>query len=331
MGSRVELYRELLDLSVTSREATDTSSHETLLTRVGTVLGVDPENLRALNLAGTLLADLGRGLESRTRFAEMERLGGESFESVYGLGRAYEAMHDNNNARQYYEKALTMNTNDAVVLRRLGLVHQAEGQLDQAQSYLRRSLELNSNEKAFAALVDILARQHRWAELEQAASEFADSTMTSNPASGYARGQLLMGQPQFEAASREFKTAHENSPNNENFAQAYANSRAQLGQMAEALSVYEQVLRLDSCYLAALVNAGVIHQRLGRSTNAITLFEQAVDSDASYADAHANLGGAQARAGFYEKALESFKTARRLSPTLLGLDDAIPELEAISR
>jgi len=88
----------------------------------------------------------------------------------------------------------------------------------------------------------------------------------------------------------------------------------QRGSLAQAETLYGEVLRLDPANFDALHLLGVIARQAGACDEAIRLIGQAIAIDAGRAIAHCNLGAALQDAQRHHEALASFNQALALQP-----------------
>ena len=117
------------------------------------------------------------------------------------------------------------------------------------------------------------------------------------------------------------------------------------GQTDEAISQYQQALRLKPDYAEAYNNLGIAFYQQGRADEAILQFQEAIRLTPDYADAHDNLGNALAQKGQIDEAITQYQQALRLKPddadahnnlgNALGqkgqLDDAIRQFQQALR
>jgi tetratricopeptide (TPR) repeat protein len=87
-----------------------------------------------------------------------------------------------------------------------------------------------------------------------------------------------------------------------------------LGRLEEAATAFEQVLRLNPNSPEAHNNLGALLRKRGRVPEAIQHYQDALRLKPDYPDAHNNLGDALAKLGRHEEAVVSFRTALRLQP-----------------
>src|SRR5262245_11822903 len=74
------------------------------------------------------------------------------------------------------------------------------------------------------------------------------------------------------------------------------------GQVKQAVTLYEQVLRQDSGHFGALVNLGNALRRLGRPDEALALYERALAIDDKNAELRFNLANAYRDLGRLDEA-----------------------------
>lgn len=116
-------------------------------------------------------------------------------------------------------------------------------------------------------------------------------------------------------------------------------SLSEQGQHADALAVYDDVLRLLPDQAEALNNRGICLIQLGRPGEAVASFDRALSIRPQFPEAWGNRGSALFDAGDAEGALESFRRSLGLRPnafgSLLGAGRALARLghwyEALAR
>ena len=102
------------------------------------------------------------------------------------------------------------------------------------------------------------------------------------------------------------------------------------GRLAEAESIYLQILQADPNQPAAMNLLGVIAHQVGNNDRAFDLITKAIALDPDYADAHSNLGNALLALGRLDDAVVSFRKALDLNPdyaeVLNNLGNALRDL-----
>ncbi len=105
----------------------------------------------------------------------------------------------------------------------------------------------------------------------------------------------------------------------------------QVGRLADAEIMYQQVLSQDARHFNALYSLGMIKAQTGRYDAAFELMDAAVKSDPQSARAYLGLGNVHAATGSFEQALESYDRAlgieRQFPEALYGRGNALMALE----
>jgi serine/threonine-protein kinase len=193
-------------------------------------------------------------------------------------------------AVRYFQAALALRPNFAVVHNNLGTSLQEVGQRDEAIERFHKAIRLDPK---FAA-----AHTNLGADL-------------------YTRAVLApakQAQALYAEAVAELREAIRLDPED---ARAHNNLGvvlAELGRLDEAIAQYRQALRLDPRSASAHTNLGAALARKGRRDEAIAHYRQAIHLDPRLAQAHYNLGNALQLAGQLDAAVRHFRQAIRLRP-----------------
>jgi len=91
-------------------------------------------------------------------------------------------------------------------------------------------------------------------------------------------------------------------------------SHHQAGRLAEAETIYRQILTQQPSHADALHLLGVVAAQKGRLDEAVELMRRAVRIKPDYAEAYDNLGNALRRTGRMDEAIASFHQAIRIKP-----------------
>ena len=114
------------------------------------------------------------------------------------------------------------------------------------------------------------------------------------------------------------------------------------GRLAQAESIYNQILQSDPNQPVALHLLGVIAHQVGKNDKAVDLITRALAIKPDYADAHNNLGAALGELGKLEEAVASYEKALALKPDfaeahhnlhalLLDPNDLAPAIKCMER
>ncbi|MDD1744285.1 MAG: tetratricopeptide repeat protein, partial [Candidatus Methanoperedens sp.] len=86
------------------------------------------------------------------------------------------------------------------------------------------------------------------------------------------------------------------------------------GMHEEAISEFNEALRLDPGYVEVLNNIAVSYHRMGLVNEAIEKLREAIRFMPGYLEAHCNLGSIYASSGRFEEALAEFNVALSINP-----------------
>ena len=89
-----------------------------------------------------------------------------------------------------------------------------------------------------------------------------------------------------------------------------------LGQIENALQMFETATKINPDYAEAYFNQGVIHKGNNRLEDAVECYKKSIDLVSNYPDAHNNLGNTYKVLGRPEAAIESYKNAITFNPNL---------------
>jgi arylsulfatase A-like enzyme/Flp pilus assembly protein TadD len=320
---RLEVYRALNELTAVSNPAPEDMA---LLARI---LETEPRSTKALSMQGNFLLDLRRPREAREAFERLLQIHPESYDGLYGLGRALANLGETDAALENLEKARALDPRSPAVYSRLAELEESRGNLAASERWLRQGIEMAPGRILYQDLVDFLLEHDRGAELSTVVDEW--SGPGADAARSYAQAAMLEARGDTAAAIVELERALELTPADDNVEQALANGLSRSGRYEEAMAHYRAILARTPCYLGALTNLGAAYERSGKVDEGIRAYESAIECDPGYANAYRNLGAALARKGDLRRALETLRKARELGPRDPELDSAIAELESLTR
>jgi Flp pilus assembly protein TadD len=136
----------------------------------------------------------------------------------------------------------------------------------------------------------------------------------NNPIAHNGLGVTLNMKGRTDEAISQFQEAIRLLPN---YAKAYNNLGVafdEKNQIDEAVRCYREAIRLASDYAATHNNLGIVLGRKGQINEAIDQFQEAIRLKPDYAEAHYNLGTALGMEGRTDEAIGQFQEAIRLKP-----------------
>ncbi len=213
----------------------------------------------------------------------------------------------------FYERTWAYAPYSWRVANNLGTTYQEKGELDKAETYLLKAIELKpDNAEAYNNLGVVYSRRHQPEE----AIAYLNKALALDPR--YAEAYRNLGNAHRRAGRpREAAAAYEKAllvrPD-------YALAYAGLGNLAqdkedygEAVRLYEKALDIDPACVEAYNNLGVVKQKAGEG-KAFDYYRQAIERDPRNPDAYANLALAYQQAGRYEEARATYERLFDLAP-----------------
>src|SRR5438552_17580859 len=85
-------------------------------------------------------------------------------------------------------------------------------------------------------------------------------------------------------------------------------------RLAEAETIYRQILAQEPNHADALHFLGIIAQQVGRNNVAVDFFRRAIAANPAVADYHGNLGIALTGLGQLDEAISAYRSAMHLRP-----------------
>ena len=178
------------------------------------------------------------------------------------LASAYQALHEGRSdiAQSHYQRLLNAEPANIDALLGLAVISAKQGKIDQSSKYYMRVLELDpKNAPAQAGLIGFIGNA------DPATSESRLKQLVQNqpaPFLFFALGNFYAQQSQWPAAEQAYFQAFQMEPGNPDYAFNLAVSLEHLNQLKQALSFYQQALRLIQENSGANLNKAVLLSRI---------------------------------------------------------------------
>ncbi|RYR38797.1 hypothetical protein Ahy_A09g043986 isoform D [Arachis hypogaea] len=242
------------------------------------------------NLAGLFMesGDLNRALQYYKEAVKLK----PSFPDAYlNLGNVYKALGMPQEAIACYQQALQARPNYGMAYGNLASIFYEQGQLDMAILHYKQAVACDPRFlEAYNNLQCLQLQPNHPQALTNLGNIYMEWNMVS-AAAQYYKATLSV-------------TTGLSAPYN-NLAIIYK----QQGSYADAISCYNEVLRIDPLAADGLVNRGNTYKEIGRVSEAIQDYIRAIAVRPTMAEAHANLASAYKDSGHVEAAIKSYRQA----------------------
>ncbi len=224
-----------------------------------------------------------------------------------------------------WRDTLAKNPNSPTAHNNLGVVYKRKGQLDKAEEYYRKALEIEPNPKRHYNLANMYAESDR---LDEAEEQYRKA-LKIRPNYGrahYNLGALLFNRGDLDRAVEHFRRVLEIQPD---FAPTHYNLGEiyqQRGQLDKAVESYSTAVRIDPDYLDPRRKLAQLYAQKGNLPKAAEHYRKVIQINPWDAMAHAGLGAAYVVIKELDKALYHCQVAIRIKP---GFADAHSNLGLI--
>lgn len=212
-----------------------------------------------------------------------------------------------------YKSILNVAPNHAGANQFLGVVSHQLGDHKTAEKLIKKALKLNP--KSAQALTHLGSAMLAQGKTSEARSQFYKATKLQ-PDYAEAHVNLGVAYQQFQEldqALKSIKKAIKLSPKAGSYNILGSILRAQ-GKLEEAISAYNQAIKLNPQLPEAYNNLGNVYVSMGNDELAIDSFNNAIDQSPNYAEAHFNIGQLYQTNNELHKAGEHFASACQISP-----------------
>ncbi len=271
-----------------------------------------PENERAHNNLGNLLAQQGKLPEAIAHFQTAIKLNPDFADAHLNLGNALRQAGRAPDAIREYEATLRINPKIADAERALGETLADLGRDDEAISHLNEALRIApTNEAAHESLALALAKTGRMANAI-AEFEYALRLHPADPRLHNNLGNALRATGMMTEAIAHYEEALRLDPQSVEAHHNLANALTQTDHMPEAIAHYEAALAAAPQRADIRNEFGMALLIANRTRDAIAQFERALQTNPNFGDAHLNLAMALESIGRTKDAATHYEAARRL-------------------
>ena len=228
----------------------------------------------------------------------------------------------NKDAVEAYKKAYSIKSDYDNA--HIGAAHatSAIGDSTGAIEALNQALKINSSRaQTYQELGSAYASQKKYLEAEsnfQKALSCKDSSAEKNAITYYNLSTVMIEQDKKSQALNYAKLAYDNRTKTEPSVKAsiiynYALLKQEAGETIESMTLYQEVLQIDSNHVKANTNLGALVLEQGDYTTAILLLERAYTKDPQNFEVNNNLGNAYRSSKDYENSVKYYKNALAIS------------------
>lgn len=235
---------------------------------------------------------------------------------LFGRAEAFATAGHFTAAAALYRASIEAAPGHAALHRKLGVVLQATGSVDDAIGCYRRAIELDPEEaRAHDELGRLLGQwgDYRGASKHlRAAIQFDPSLVSAHGA----LGDLLCREGCWQEGVAELRAAIALDPNNWVLHSFLGTALGALGaeRVDEAMDCFRRVIALAPGNATAHLQLGLAFRAKGDSAPALALVERAARLDPKLAAAHAALGGILRTVGRMDEAIASLRAALAIAP-----------------
>ena len=308
------------------------NDHEQALACARRALEIKPAYLDPLLLVGHAYSRLGRYDEAAEAY-QVYLQAQESFHAstehdniilshvdsrpaaCYGLGMIAEIKGDTELARKWYSETLRAKPDYLEANRRLGLLYQREGNLPEAERYLRQQAERAGNTKDLAldlaAVYSGLKDNDRAEECFRQAMELAPE----DPNAPEQFGQFCLTLERYDRAGELFQKAIAMAGATEALSIQLASALTGAGRWSEAAGLYADLAARGSASGEILNDLGNCYYKMEDYAAAETYYQQAMECSSVPGVVYRNLGLTRARLDKPKEAIWALEKYLQIEPS----------------
>lgn len=263
-------------------------------------LKLDARSGEALRGLGDTLYAAGRFNEALARFEAALEVDPASLSAAVGVGKTKVALERLEEAKAQLSKLYEDHKDDMNVAYWYGKVQEALGERDPARDAYARAIKAGGKKadsvKAYIALGNL---QNQMGDVDGANATLAaaQNDLPESPELHKAMGRLALDQGRYDAAVTEFSRALELDAKDIEAKFALGTTYRRMRDFAQALSILDQVGKVDPNYPGYALERGLLYEQWGRIDEALKEYESALAKAPEDPDVMLRVGCARVGAG----------------------------------
>ncbi len=221
-------------------------------------------------------------------------------------------------AKKYYQHLINQECVNYRVFSNYGILLRNEGKLKDAETLLRKAIELNPNFADSHSNLGLIFRDQSKLQDAETSTRKAIELNPNFSQAHYNLGGILKSLGNLKDAELSYRKAIELNPN---FSQAHYNLGGilkSLGNLKDAELSYRRAIQLNPNFANAYSNLGNILKDLNNLKEAELSYRKAIELNPALAETYSNLGNILRKIGKLEDAESSFRKAIELNPDLVN-------------
>lgn len=219
-------------------------------------------------------------------------------------------------AKHQFNELLKTNPNDGDALFALGLIAYEQKKYQQAENYLKQSLN-SASEKHLSDITMLLGAINQTMHQPQNALKYYQKSIQHATANYFVFNNMAILYKelnQFDKAHAHINKALSLKPNDSDCLNTLSLIYKKENKLSEAINTCQQILSLDDQYSRAWNNLGNLYEQQNELNKAIDCYKKALSIEPKYLDCINNLAETYGNHGHYRKAIEYYEQALVLNP-----------------
>lgn len=244
-----------------------------------------------------------------------EAINPQMAEIHYTKGLCYQQMGQTEEAKQAFQQALSINPDDADTLYNLARIYYIEEDLDVAQAYCEQANNLvgPAGDEQVSYLMGLIHEQQGNTEEAIRCYEQSLSINTEQVLVGTFLAKLYVKQQDYAKAIDLLRTMAELDPNNLEVFYELSLCLAKVGEWEETIRFCKRVIEIDPAYTKGYNQLGLAMYCTNRLEEAVENYNKALQIDPDYATAINNLAYTYEKMQQYDKAIKQFESYLRFT------------------